>query len=33
MSQLDAFHALQQSLKLDAVKAKAWMDLIRDARR
>ena len=33
MSPIDAFHALQQSLKLDAVKAKAWMDLIRDARR
>ena len=33
MSQLEAFHALQQSLNLDQAKTKAWMDLIRDARR
>ncbi len=33
MSQLEAFHALQKSLNLDEAKAKAWTDLIRDARR
>jgi hypothetical protein len=32
MSPLDAFHALQKSLGLDAAKAKAWMAIIRDAR-
>ena len=30
---LEAFHALQKSLNLDAAKAKAWMETIRDARR
>ncbi len=33
MTPLEAFHALQRSLNLDAAKAKAWMDMIRDARR
>jgi hypothetical protein len=33
MTPLDAFHALQKSLSLDAAKAKAWMEMIRDARR
>jgi hypothetical protein len=33
MTPLEAFHALQKSLSLDAVKAKAWMEMIRDARR
>ena len=33
MTPLEAFHALQKSLNLDAAKAKAWMDMIRDARR
>ncbi len=33
MTRLEAFHALQKSLNLDAAKAKAWMDTIRDARR
>lgn len=33
MTPLEAFHALQKSLNLDAVKAKAWMEMIRDARR
>ena len=33
MTPLEAFHALQKSLNLDTVKAKAWMDMIRDARR
>jgi hypothetical protein len=33
MTPRQAFHALQKSLNLDAAKAKAWMDLIRDARR
>jgi hypothetical protein len=33
MTPLEAFHALQKSLNLDATKAKAWMDMIRDARR
>jgi hypothetical protein len=33
MTPLEAFHALQKHLNLDAAKAKAWMDLIRDARR
>ena len=32
MTPLEAFHALQKSLNLDAAKAKAWMDTIRDAR-
>lgn len=30
---LEAFHALQKSLNLDAAKPKAWMNMIRDARR
>lgn len=33
MSPLEAFHALQKSLNLHATKAKASMDMIRDARR
>ena len=33
MTPLEAFHALQKSLNLDAAKAKAWMETIRDARR
>ena len=33
MTPLEAFHALQKSLNLDAAKAKAWMEMIRDARR
>ena len=33
MTPLEAFHALQKSLNLDATKAKAWMEMIRDARR
>ena len=33
LTQLEAFEALQKSLNLDAAKAKAWMDTIRDARR
>jgi hypothetical protein len=33
MTPLEAFHALQKSLNLDEAKAKAWMDMIRDARR
>ncbi|HWX20364.1 MAG TPA: hypothetical protein VN578_10740 [Candidatus Binatia bacterium] len=33
MTQLEAFHALQKSLNLDEAKARAWMDMIRDARR
>ena len=33
MTPLEALHALQKSLNLDAAKAKAWMDMIRDARR
>ena len=33
MSPLEALHALQKSLNLDAAKAKAWMDMVRDARR
>jgi hypothetical protein len=33
MTPLKAFLALQKSLNLDATKAKAWMDTIRDARR
>ena len=31
-SQLQAFHELQKSLKLDEAKAKAWLETIRDAR-
>jgi hypothetical protein len=30
---LQALHELQQSLQLDEAKAKAWMDMVRDARR
>ncbi len=33
LTPLEAFHALQKSLNLDDAKAKAWMDMIRDARR
>jgi hypothetical protein len=33
MIPLEAFHALQKSLNLDAAKAKAWTDMIREARR
>jgi hypothetical protein len=33
MTPLEAFHALQKSLNLDTAKAKAWMEMIRDARR
>ena len=33
LTPLVALHALQQSLNLDATKAKAWMDTVRDARR
>ena len=33
MTQLEAFQALQRSLNLDEAKAKAWMDMIKDARR
>jgi len=33
MTPLEAFHTLQKQLNLDDVKAKAWMELIRDARR
>ena len=33
MTPLEAFQALQKSLNLDAAKAKAWMDMIQDARR
>jgi len=33
MTPLEAFHVLQRSLNLDATKAKAWMDTVRDARR
>ena len=33
MTPLEALHALQKSLNLDAAKAKAWMETVRDARR
>ena len=33
MSQLEAFHALKESLNLDEARKEAWMDIIRDARR
>lgn len=33
LTPLEAFHALQKSLNLDAEKAKAWMNTVRDARR
>jgi hypothetical protein len=33
LSPLEAFHALQKSVNLDEAKAKAWMDIVRDARR
>jgi hypothetical protein len=33
MTPLEAFHALQKSLNLDETKARAWMDMVRDARR
>lgn len=33
MTPLEAFHMLQKSLNLDGAKAKAWMEMIRDARR
>ena len=32
MTPLEAFHALQKGLNLDAAKAKAWMETTRDAR-
>jgi len=33
MTPLEAFQALQKSLKLDEAKARAWMETVRDARR
>ncbi len=33
MTPLEAFHELQKRLNLDEAQAKAWMDMIRDARR
>ena len=33
LTQLEAFERLQKSLNLDEAKAKAWIELIRDARR
>ena len=33
LSQIEALHALQQSLNLDEAKAREWMDMIREARR
>ena len=33
MTPLEAFHTLQKSLRLDETKARAWMDMVRDARR
>ena len=33
MTPIEAFEALQKHLNLDEAKAKAWMDMIRDARR
>lgn len=33
MTPLEALEALQKSLNLDEAKAKAWMDMVRDARR
>ena len=33
MTPLEAFHTLQKHLNLDDAKAKAWMDIVRDARR
>jgi hypothetical protein len=33
MTPLEAFHTLQKQLNLDDAKAKAWMEMIRDARR
>ena len=33
MTPLEAFRALQKSLKLDEAKAKAWMQKIHEARR
>ena len=33
ISQLEAWHALQRHLNLDEATARAWMDLVRDARR
>lgn len=32
-SQLEAFELLQRSLRVDDVRAKAWLDAVRDARR
>ncbi len=33
LTPLEAFHALQKSLNLDAARARAWMETVRDARR
>ncbi len=33
MSRVEAFRALQKSLNLDEAKARAWMEMVRDARR
>jgi hypothetical protein len=33
MTPLEAFHALQKHLNLDDAKAKAWMEMVHDARR
>jgi hypothetical protein len=33
MTPLEAYHALQKSLNLNETKTRAWMDLIREARR
>ena len=33
MTRLEAFQELQRSLNLDEAKAKAWIDMIREARR
>jgi hypothetical protein len=33
MTRLEAFDALQKNLKLDAIKAEAWLATIRDVRR
>ena len=33
LTQLEAFEELQKSLNLDEAKAKAWVEMIRDARR
>lgn len=33
LTPIEAFHELQKHLDLDETKAKAWMEMIRDARR